>query len=112
MKIARCKVTVLLLMACGLCLNLKAKGHFPYQNEKLPTAQRVTDLLRRMTLDEKIGQLRCMLAWDYYIRNRQQIELSSKIKYILLTPSRKTLQKVKSVCYGPLSALILGQRRA
>ena len=44
MKIARCKVTVLLLIACGLCLNLKAKGHFPYQNEKLPTAQRVTDL--------------------------------------------------------------------
>ena len=80
MKIARCKVTVLLLMACGLCLNLKAKGHFPYQNEKLPTAQRVTDLLRRMTLDEKIGQLRCMLAWDYYIRNRQQIELSDTFK--------------------------------
>ena len=80
MKIVRCKVTVLLLMACGLCLNLKAKGHFPYQNEKLPTAQRVTDLLRRMTLDEKIGQLRCMLAWDYYIRNRQQIELSDTFK--------------------------------
>ncbi|MEM8859600.1 MAG: glycoside hydrolase family 3 protein, partial [Chloroflexota bacterium] len=32
-------------------------GQFPYQNRSLPTAERVEDLLSRMSLDEKIGQM-------------------------------------------------------
>lgn len=36
--------------------------------------QRVSDLLSRMTLEEKIGQLRCTLAWNYYdIRDKNVI---------------------------------------
>lgn len=38
----------------------------PYKNPTLPINERVTDLLGRMTLAEKIGQLRCTLAWNYY----------------------------------------------
>lgn len=38
----------------------------PYKNPNLPINERVTDLLGRMTLAEKIGQLRCTLAWNYY----------------------------------------------
>ena len=38
----------------------------PYKDPTLPINERVTDLLGRMTLAEKIGQLRCALAWNYY----------------------------------------------
>lgn len=38
----------------------------PYKNPNLPINERVTDLLGRMKLAEKIGQLRCTLAWNYY----------------------------------------------
>ncbi|MGP7959237.1 glycoside hydrolase family 3 N-terminal domain-containing protein [Sanguibacter sp. A247] len=31
--------------------------HLPYQDPTLPTASRVTDLIARMTLDEKVGQM-------------------------------------------------------
>ncbi|MDZ7264574.1 MAG: glycoside hydrolase family 3 C-terminal domain-containing protein [candidate division KSB1 bacterium] len=33
-----------------------------YKNPNLPIDQRVTDLLQRMTLEEKIGQLQCMIS--------------------------------------------------
>lgn len=38
----------------------------PYKDPTLPINERVADLLGRMTLAEKIGQLRCTLAWNYY----------------------------------------------
>ena len=38
----------------------------PYKDPNLPITERVADLLGRMTLAEKIGQLRCALAWNYY----------------------------------------------
>lgn len=44
----------------------KPKETLPYKNAALPTEQRVADLLNRMTLEEKVGQLRCTMAWNYY----------------------------------------------
>lgn len=38
----------------------------PYKDATLPIEQRVGDLLGRMSVKEKIGQLRCTLAWNYY----------------------------------------------
>lgn len=38
----------------------------PYKDATLPIEQRVDDLLGRMSVKEKIGQLRCTLAWNYY----------------------------------------------
>ncbi|WP_315320567.1 glycoside hydrolase family 3 N-terminal domain-containing protein [Segatella oulorum] len=71
-----------LLLLVAFCFNLKlhAKGGYPYQNAKLPTTQRVADLLRRMTLDEKIGQLRCLLGWEDYTLNGHQVYPSEKFK--------------------------------
>ncbi len=37
--------------------NSSAAASLPYENAELPTAKRVADLLRRMNLDEKIGQM-------------------------------------------------------
>ena len=71
---------VLLLSACSLCPTLQAKGDYPYRNAKLPTAERVADLLNRMTLEEKIGQMRCLLAWDYYTLQQNKVYLSDTFK--------------------------------
>ena len=44
----------------------KKKEVLPYQNAALSIDERVQDLMLRMTLEEKIGQLRCTMAWNYY----------------------------------------------
>ena len=58
----------------------KAKELLPYQNPKLSVEQRVNDLVSRMTLQEKVGQLRCTLAWNYYIIKGKNVEPSELFK--------------------------------
>ena len=64
-----------ILLSLALCLAAasaftatkpKAKNLPPYKNASLSTDARVADLLSRMTLEEKVGQLRCTMAWNYY----------------------------------------------
>lgn len=38
----------------------------PYKNPELSVDERVADLLSRMTLEEKTGQLLCMMGWEMY----------------------------------------------
>ena len=40
------------------------KGDF--LNPKLPVEKRVDDLIGRMTVEEKVGQLLCPLGWEMY----------------------------------------------
>lgn len=61
----------ILLLLLFVCSFVPAK-QFPYQNEKLSPEERVTDLLNRMTLDEKIAQIRHIHSWD--ILNRQELD--------------------------------------
>ena len=58
----------------------KAKELLPYQNPKLSVEQRVNDLVSRMTLQEKVGQLRCTLAWNYYTIKGKNVEPSELFK--------------------------------
>ena len=58
----------------------KAKELLPYQNPKLSVEQRVNDLVSRMTLQEKVGQLRCTLAWNYYTIKGKNVEPSKLFK--------------------------------
>jgi beta-glucosidase len=44
----------------------KKEEVLPYQNPSLSIDERLQDLMQRMTLEEKVGQLRCTLAWNYY----------------------------------------------
>ena len=64
------KRILLSIAICCTALSLsaakKAKTQFPYQNPQLTVEERVNDLIGRMTLEEKVGQLRCTLAWNYY----------------------------------------------
>ena len=58
----------------------KAKELLTYQNPKLSVEQRVNDLVSRMTLQEKVGQLRCTLAWNYYTIKGKNVEPSELFK--------------------------------
>ena len=61
---------ILLTLVCGMVLTAFAAKKktvvLPYQNASLPIEERLRDLMSRMTMDEKIGQLRCTMAWNYY----------------------------------------------
>ncbi len=67
-------------MACCICLPTTAQKKLPYRDATLPIAQRVSDLLSRMTTEEKVGQLRCTLAWDYYEIDGNKVRPSEKFK--------------------------------
>jgi len=47
-----------LLAACALCLTVTAATAQAYRNTSLPEHERVTDLVNRLTLDEKVSLLR------------------------------------------------------
>lgn len=57
-------VLVFIILLCTL--NVSAQKVLPYKDKRLPTEVRLADLLSRMTLEEKVGQLRCTMAWNYY----------------------------------------------
>ena len=60
----------LLALACLVAMTAGAAGKkkelLPYQNRALGIEERLQDLIQRMTLEEKVGQLRCTMAWNYY----------------------------------------------
>ncbi|MGJ1227639.1 glycoside hydrolase family 3 N-terminal domain-containing protein [Sphingobacterium siyangense] len=75
------KVRILLMaaMATLLCPQLQAQ-QLPYKNSTLPIEQRVSDLLGRMTVEEKVGQLSKLLGWEMYSKNGKQVTISNKLR--------------------------------
>jgi len=62
----------------------KAAAKTPkYKDRSLPIPRRVNDLLRRMTLEEKIGQLSQDLAWKAFTKKDGRIEVSDDFRKIL-----------------------------
>jgi len=53
---------------------------FRYRNPILSVQERTLDLLSRMTIEEKVGQLLCPMGWEMYERNGQKIICSEKFK--------------------------------
>ena len=49
-----------------VALTARASVVPPYRNASLPVEQRISDLLGRMTVEEKVGQLMCLMGWDSY----------------------------------------------
>lgn len=54
----------------------------PYKNAKLPISERVKDLIGRMTLEEKIGQLNVLLGWEMYDK-AETVTVAAKFKEAL-----------------------------
>lgn len=47
-----------------------------YKNSTAKTEERIQDLLKRMNLNEKIGQLCCPLGWEIYTKENQEVRVS------------------------------------
>lgn len=75
------KYTLLLL-----CIALSL-GHTyaqpKYKNPKLSTEERTKDLVSRMTLEEKVGQLLCPLGWEMYEKKGNKVTQSKKFEDIV-----------------------------
>lgn len=52
----------------------------PYLDSSLSPDQRTADLLRRMTLEEKVGQLLCPLGWEMWQRDGSSVGPSQKFR--------------------------------
>ncbi len=64
MKIRIVAITAVLFLA------VSARAQQPlYKNAKAPIEDRVNDLLGRMTVNEKVGQLLCPLGWPMYTKS-------------------------------------------
>ena len=63
-----------------LALSTSAKDKYPYQDASLHPIVRAQDLLSRMTLEEKVGQLVCLMGWDSYVRNGNKVAVSEKFR--------------------------------
>ena len=77
--IKRFSTITLLMMLAGI--SALAAPKYPYQNANLPVDQRVEDLLSRMTLEEKAGQIVCLMGWDSYQINGKKVTVSDKFKH-------------------------------
>lgn len=54
---------------------------YPYWDPNLPVEERVNDLLARMTVEEKIGQLSKVLGWEMYDKSEQgTLSMTPKFK--------------------------------
>jgi len=77
MKLRRFSTSLIL---AATALTIMAAVKYPYQDASLPVEQRVEDLLSRMTLEEKAGQLVCLMGWDSYQINGNKVAVSEKFK--------------------------------
>lgn len=57
--------------------------NMPYQNPHLSVSSRTDDLLSRMTLEEKVGQLLCPLGWEMYEIQGGDVRPSEKFKELI-----------------------------
>ncbi len=72
----------LIIVACGDYV--LAQHSLPsYKNPRLSIEQRVADLLSRMTVEEKVGQLLCPLGWEMYEIKGNAVSLSDKFKQLI-----------------------------
>ena len=63
-----------------LALSIQAGPKYPYLDATKPVEERVEDLLSRMTLEEKAGQIVCLMGWDSYQINGKKVSVSEKFK--------------------------------
>ncbi len=72
---------VIFIIVALLAMSASAAQQFPYRDATLPIDQRVEDLLARMTLEEKAGQLVCLMGWDSYLINGKRVTVSEKFRH-------------------------------
>ena len=68
----------LFLFGLSLLPEMSSAQQWPYQQSSLPITERVDDLLGRMTLEEKIAQIRHIHSWNIF-NGQNWIWTSSRI---------------------------------
>lgn len=92
-------VTAILLhvsrgVACQVSRGSDSSGTPAYLNAHLPVEERVRDLLSRMTLEEKVGQLEVPLGWEMYQKAGGAPGVSRQFEKMMAGPEPGTLYGV------------------
>lgn len=74
-----------LIITCSLMATFgwAEAQELPYKNPSLPVEERVHDLLSRMSVEEKVGQLLCPLGWEMYRRDGEEVTVSEEFKKLV-----------------------------
>ncbi|MFD2036588.1 glycoside hydrolase family 3 N-terminal domain-containing protein [Belliella marina] len=71
---------IFFLLSFGLVLGVFGQDRLPYQDASLDTETRIQDLLKRMSLEEKVGQLSTLLGWDMYEKEGGKVSHSKALE--------------------------------
>ena len=75
------RTVVIIALICLSSVLGRGENTLPYKNPSLTIEERVTDLIGRMTTEEKVGQLICPLGWPMYIKyNSDSVGVSDEFK--------------------------------
>ena len=77
------KLYFTLLLFILSSFSLFSQEDIKYKNARLSSDERTRDLIKRMTLDEKIGQLLCPLGWEMYTKQGNKVSASDKYKALV-----------------------------
>lgn len=77
------KIKNILLGGLWVCTELLMAQQPLYKQASVPIEDRVNDLLERMTVNEKIGQLCCPLGWEMYTKTSKDVVPSELYKKLM-----------------------------
>jgi beta-glucosidase len=79
----RFKLFISVLILLSILQTNQAQSPLKYKDSTLSIQERTSDLLQRMTLEEKVGQLLCPLGWEMYLKQGEDITCSEKFKQLV-----------------------------
>ncbi|MGL4518850.1 MAG: glycoside hydrolase family 3 N-terminal domain-containing protein [Phocaeicola sp.] len=78
-------INVIFTLLTVFGFSASAQQVFNYKNPVLSVEERTSDLLSRMTLEEKVGQLLCPLGWEMYEKKGLDVTYSAKFEELIRT---------------------------